>query len=169
MKLYMFECGTLKSQKHLFTMGRGIGEPFDVPVPFFLIEHEKGKVLYDTGNALEVARDKVKHWGAAVVGAYDPIMTEDQYVVNQLKKVGVKPEEITHVIFSHLHLDHAGGCGGSPMPSTSSSEPRCCTPTYLTSIRRGPTSGPTLPSPTSIGTCWRATRKTSMTSSAMAS
>jgi len=114
MKLYMFECGILKSQKHLFTMGRGIGEPFDVPVPFFLIEHDKGKVLYDTGNALEVAKDKVKHWGEAVVAAYDPIMTEDQYVVNQLAKVGVKPKDITHVIFSHLHLDHAGGCGEFP-------------------------------------------------------
>ncbi len=114
MKLYMFQCGILKSQKHLFTMGRGVGVPFDVPVPFYLIEHEKGKVLFDTGNALEVARDKIKHWGAAVVAAYDPVMREDEYVVNQLAKLGVKPEDITHVIFSHLHLDHAGGCGAFP-------------------------------------------------------
>jgi N-acyl homoserine lactone hydrolase len=114
MKLYMFQCGILKSQKHLFTMGRGVGEPFDVPVPFFLIEHPKGKVLYDTGNARQVAIDKVKHWGAGTCAAYDPIMTEDQYVVNQLATLGVKPEDITHVVFSHLHLDHAGGCGDFP-------------------------------------------------------
>lgn len=114
MKLYMFECGILKTQKHLITMGLGLGEPFDIPVPFFLIEHEKGKVLYDTGNALEVAKDKIKHWGEGVVAAYDPVMTEDQYVVNQLATIGVKPEDITHVIFSHLHLDHAGGCGEFP-------------------------------------------------------
>jgi N-acyl homoserine lactone hydrolase len=114
MKLYMFECGILKSQKQYFTAGRGVGQPFDVPVPFFLIEHDNAKVLYDTGNALEVARDKVKHWGAGVVAAYDPIMTEDQWVVNQLAKLGVQPEDITHVVFSHLHLDHAGGCGQFP-------------------------------------------------------
>lgn len=113
MKLYFFECGILKSQKHYFTMGRGLGEPFDVPVPFFLIEHPRGYVLYDTGNALEVARDKHKHWGG-VIAAYDPVMTEDQWVVNQIKTVGVKPEQIEWVILSHLHLDHAGGVGLFP-------------------------------------------------------
>jgi len=111
MKLYMFQCGVIKTQKHLITMGRGIGQPFSVPVPFFLITHPKGNVLFDTGNALAVARDKVKHWGAKVVETSDPIMNEDDYVVAQLAKIGVKASEITHVIFSHLHLDHAGGTG----------------------------------------------------------
>lgn len=114
MKLYLFQCGLLNSQKHLFTMNRGLGEPFVVPVPFFLIEHPKGKVLFDTGNALGVAQDKNRHWGAGVIEAYDPIMTEDDYVVNQLSRLGVATEEITHVIFSHLHLDHAGGAGAFP-------------------------------------------------------
>lgn len=61
MELYFFECGILKSQKQYFTAGRGLLEPFDVPVPFFLIKHPQGNVLYDTGNALEVAIDKHKH------------------------------------------------------------------------------------------------------------
>jgi len=114
MKLYLFQCGTLKTQKHLITMGRGLGEPFEVPVPFFLIEHSNGMVLFDTGNALGVAQDKARHWGTAVLAAYDPVMTEDDYVVNQLARLGVAPKDITHVIFSHLHLDHAGGTGAFP-------------------------------------------------------
>jgi len=113
MKLYFFECGILKSQKHYFTAGRGLLEPFDVPVPAFLIEHPRGYVLYDTGNALEVTIDKKKHWGA-IVAAYDPVMTEDQWIVNQVKRVGVQPEDIKYVIMSHLHLDHAGGVGHFP-------------------------------------------------------
>jgi len=36
MKLYFFEAGILKSFKQYFTLGLGIGEPFDVPVPFFI-------------------------------------------------------------------------------------------------------------------------------------
>ncbi|MGR8998261.1 MAG: MBL fold metallo-hydrolase, partial [Gammaproteobacteria bacterium] len=92
-------------------MGRGIGQPFTVPVPFFLIEHPRGKVLFDTGNALAVAVDKVKHWGQAIIDAYDPIMTVDDYVVNQLQRIGIDADEITHVVLSHLHLDHAGGVG----------------------------------------------------------
>ncbi|MFZ7102536.1 MAG: N-acyl homoserine lactonase family protein [Peptococcaceae bacterium] len=113
MKLYGFESGVLKSQKQYFTAGRGVGQPFNVPVPFFLIEHPGGYVLFDTGNALEVTQDKHKHWGDAVA-AYDPVMTEEQWVVNAIKKIGVGPEDIKYVILSHLHLDHAGGVGHFP-------------------------------------------------------
>jgi len=114
MRLYLFQCGTLKSQKHYFTLGRGVGEPFEVPVPFFLIDHPRGKVLFDTGNALAVSNDKIEHWGPGVCTAYDPVMTADDYCVHQIRKLGIEPEEISHVIFSHLHLDHAGGTGAFP-------------------------------------------------------
>lgn len=113
MKLYFFECGTLESQKHLFTFGRGFGEPFFVPVPFFLIEHPKGKILFDTGNALNVAINPEAHWGDATK-AYYPRMNEEDYIINQLSKIGIEPKEISYVVLSHLHLDHAGGVGQFP-------------------------------------------------------
>jgi N-acyl homoserine lactone hydrolase len=113
MKLYFFEAGILKSQKQYFTLGLGVGEPFDVPVPFLLIDHPKGKVLFDTGNAFEIIHNKEEHWGG-ILGAYDPVMTEDQWCVNAIKKVGVEPEDIKYVILSHLHLDHAGCVGHFP-------------------------------------------------------
>jgi len=113
MKLYFFEAGVLKSQKQYFTLGLDIGKSFDVPVPFLLIDHPKGKVLFDTGNAFEVIHEKKKHWGG-MLAAYDPVMTEEQWCVNAIKKVGVQPEEIKYVLLSHLHLDHAGGVGHFP-------------------------------------------------------
>lgn len=113
MKLYFFECGTLESQKHFFTFGRGTGEPFTVPVPFFLIDHPKGKVLFDTGNALNVAADPEKHWGD-VVRIYYPKMHPEQFVTHQLQHIGIEPEAIDYVVLSHLHLDHAGGVGYFP-------------------------------------------------------
>jgi len=109
-KLYFFECGTLKSQKHFFTLNKGIGEPFEVPVPFFLIQHNGKNILFDTGNALEAAKNPEKHWGE-IIAAYYPVMSEEQYVVNQLKSMSIEPEDINYVILSHLHLDHAGGVG----------------------------------------------------------
>jgi len=113
MKLYLFEAGILKSQKQYFTLGRGVGEPFDVPVPFLLIDHPKGKVLFDTGNAYETINNKEEHWGG-ILAAYDPIMTEEQWCVKAIQKVGVQPEDIKYVILSHLHLDHAGCVGRFP-------------------------------------------------------
>lgn len=113
MKVYFFQSGILKSQKQYFTAGRGVGESFHVPVPFFLIDHPQGFVLYDTGCAYETIHNKHEHWGD-VVAAYDPVLTEEEWVVNAIQKVGVKAEDIKYVIQSHLHLDHAGGVGHFP-------------------------------------------------------
>jgi glyoxylase-like metal-dependent hydrolase (beta-lactamase superfamily II) len=35
--------------------------------------------------------------------------SEDQLLVNQLAKVGVKPSDVKTVLLSHMHCDHAGG------------------------------------------------------------
>jgi len=113
MKLYLFETGILKSQKQFFTHSLGVGEEFNVPVPFLLIEHPKGIVLFDTGCALEVVDNKKEHWGE-ILTAYDPIMSKDAWCANAISKAGYKPEDVNYVILSHLHLDHAGGVGQFP-------------------------------------------------------
>lgn len=113
MRLFFFQAGILKSQKHFFTHGRDVGRPFDVPVPFILIDHPKGKVLFDTGNAFEVIHNQVEHWGEALQIS-EPVMGEDQWCVKAIQKVGVQPEDVKYVILSHLHLDHAGGVGHFP-------------------------------------------------------
>lgn len=113
MKLYAFGAGILKSKKEYFTAGSGVGEDFDVPVPFFLIDHPDGYVLFDTGNALECVNNKEEHWGA-IIAAYDVHMKEEEFCANAIQSVGVMPKDIKYVIQSHLHLDHAGGTGCFP-------------------------------------------------------
>src|SRR5918997_984126 len=110
LRLYFFECGSLKTQVQFIKMNQGLGDPYEIPVPFFLITHPRGNVLYDGGNALEVAQDPRGHWDA-VVDAYDPVMTEDDFVVNQLQGMDVDPASVRYVIQSHLHLDHSGAIG----------------------------------------------------------
>src|SRR6266481_8936180 len=65
-RLYFFECGTLKCKVHDIKMNQGFNEPCEIPVPWFLIEHPKGNVVIDGGNAIEVAYDSRERWGAAV-------------------------------------------------------------------------------------------------------
>jgi N-acyl homoserine lactone hydrolase len=113
MKVYFFNCGVLKSYRWLFVANGG-DSPFDVPVPFFLIKHEKGNVLFDTGNNYRALHEKYEYWGKDLVDMVDPDFTEDQYAPNAIKKVGVNPEDIDFVILSHLHHDHAGACTAFP-------------------------------------------------------
>jgi len=112
-QLYLFASGVLESQKHYFTLGRGKGEPFNVPVPFYLVRHAQGTVLLDTGNSEKICSHPREHWGDAV-DAYYPRMKHSEYVVSQLATLGVRPEEITHILLSHMHLDHAGGIHSFP-------------------------------------------------------
>lgn len=102
MKLYLFQCGTIRTKKHLLTGGPVTDELFEVPVPFFLIVHPRGNVLFDTGQPLSAIAE-------AATGDYIPVMTDADYVAMQLGKVGLNPGDISHIVLSHRHGDHAGG------------------------------------------------------------
>lgn len=41
-------------------------------------------------------------------------MTEEQHCVAQLRKLGVTPESLGHVVQTHLHIDHTGALGHFP-------------------------------------------------------
>jgi N-acyl homoserine lactone hydrolase len=106
-RLYMFECGHLKTQTQFIKMNQGMGEEYTVPVPWFVITHPKGNVVIDGGNAAEVATDPAGHWGD-VAQVYEPLMGEDDACVPALEAAGIDPAGVKYVLQSHLHLDHTG-------------------------------------------------------------
>ena len=112
MKLYFFQGGTLRSDKGLFTLGAS--GKFHVPVQYFLIEHDQGLVLFDSGTNIKIIRDALGTVGQVMFDAYKPDLSEEDFVLNNLKKAGVSPEDIKYVVCSHLHFDHSGGIGLFP-------------------------------------------------------
>jgi glyoxylase-like metal-dependent hydrolase (beta-lactamase superfamily II) len=106
-RLYMFECGTLKCHVENIKMNQGLGEEYEIPVPWYLITHPKGNVVIDGGNAAACATDPVGHWGATT-DVYYPEMTEEQACVPALKNAGFDPADVKFIVQSHLHLDHTG-------------------------------------------------------------
>ena len=70
----MFECGTLKCHVENIKMNQGLGEEYEIPVPWFLVEHPRGLVVIDGGNAAQCADDPVGHWGG-ISDVYWPEMT----------------------------------------------------------------------------------------------
>jgi glyoxylase-like metal-dependent hydrolase (beta-lactamase superfamily II) len=65
-----------------------------------LVQWDNKKLLIDTGNG-----NKFNDKFAKI---YD-IDKEKSNIENALNKIGIKPDEITDVILTHLHFDHAGG------------------------------------------------------------
>jgi len=106
------QCGVLYSDKGVFVAGSG-GTKFDVPVPYFLIEHEKGYVLFDSGHNQTTVNDP-ETLNKVIWDSFRPAEFGEGYVLDALKKSGIKPEEIVYHVCSHLHFDHAGGIGLFP-------------------------------------------------------
>lgn len=107
MKMYFFNVGSIKLDKGYITAGRDMGKPLEVPVPAFLITHPKGNVLFDTGMSRDVIDKADQRWGL-VAKVFIPVEKKGQDIVSQLAKIGLKPDDISIVVNSHLHLDHAG-------------------------------------------------------------
>ena len=85
------------------------GAPNDlvtVPSPAYLIEHQKGLVLFDTGCHPEVATNP-KYWGP-IADAIKVTYPKEVLLDRQIQGLGYKMSDIKYVVISHLHLDHTG-------------------------------------------------------------
>jgi glyoxylase-like metal-dependent hydrolase (beta-lactamase superfamily II) len=69
-----------------------------------LIEHKSGLILIDTGAGNKETEKFYDIYGIENKGTQGPTALEDG-----LAQLGIKPADITLVINSHLHFDHAGG------------------------------------------------------------
>jgi len=75
---------------------------------------EGRRVLVDTGTG--------NQWSPKESGLFDVATGEEPGVVTALRARGIEAEEITDVVLTHLHFDHAGGVtrrgsGGAPVPT----------------------------------------------------
>ena len=109
-RLYMFECGTLRCHVENIKLNQGLGEEYEIPVPWFLVTHPRGNVVIDGGNAAECAIDAYGHWGA-ISDVYRPAMTPEQACAPALRDAGFDPADVAYILQSHLHLDHTGAIG----------------------------------------------------------
>ena len=89
-----------------------------LPISVFLIEHEKGLVLFDTGIDPAIVSDPgyisqaigrflLKRIFRFEVGPQDKLG-------HKLKTLGFDPSKIRTAIISHLHFDHIGGLADIP-------------------------------------------------------
>lgn len=78
-----------------------------LPIPSWLIEHPDGLVLFDTGLHAELQTDTTRLGRSGQV--FKPDFTPGEELSARLEAAGIRPSDITHIVFSHLHFDHSGG------------------------------------------------------------
>jgi len=97
-KLYVFDCGTLKSGNPDVLLARGVTTT-DMSVTAYLIVHPRGTLLWDTG----VIPDELVQPG----GTTEARATVHKTLRSQLAEIGYKPTDITYLALSHNHYDHS--------------------------------------------------------------
>ncbi len=105
-RLYLFDGGTVHLPERNHILGGG-EQRITTPIMYAVLTHPRGNVVFDGGNAPEVAVDPRRHWGR-ITEMSDVVMTPEQALLPGLERIGVTPESIRWVVQSHLHNDHSG-------------------------------------------------------------
>ncbi len=81
----------------------------------FLLQHpEAGPVLVDTGYSTRFFAE-TRFFPNRLYGAITPVtLTDPEGIAGQIRRLGVSPEEVHHLIITHFHADHIGGLRDFP-------------------------------------------------------
>ena len=105
-RLWALEGGVLHDDRSKLVVGES--GPVTVPSPCFLIEHDRGLVLMDTGLVPAAVDDPRAVYGD-MADELRISLTREQCVDSQIEALGFALSDVKHVIMSHLHWDHTGG------------------------------------------------------------
>ncbi|WP_422082631.1 N-acyl homoserine lactonase family protein [Ulvibacterium sp.] len=105
-KLYVFDGGTVQVNKlGLFSQdGTYEGQSTEFADAFYVISHPDGNLMWDAGlpeNLVGLKEPYTSPDGAFTVSRKDS-------VINQLKSIGLTPEDFKYIALSHTHFDHSG-------------------------------------------------------------
>lgn len=102
-KLYVFDCGYLATHDiTAFGLSNDETDVRELFVPCYLIEHSKGRMLWDGGLPLAIAGRGMQQ---------DPSGFSMEYkrsIVDQLADMSIGLADIDLMAFSHFHWDHVG-------------------------------------------------------------
>lgn len=109
-RLFVLLCGFEILPKTISTKGVGGRFILSEPVCAYLLDTEEGWVLLDTGmdptKIVDPHKAKI-YYGDR--GMTPPVIRADHDLAAQFRAIGIGFGDVSRVILSHMHLDHAGG------------------------------------------------------------
>src|SRR5919198_648156 len=115
LELFLFRTGAVDIARSAFAPwldGASREERVTAPVWSALLRTPDGNILFDTGlHPVHVARPDATFGPQSGLSV---VMKEDDAIVARLSALGVQPDDVSIVVNSHLHFDHAGNNGAFP-------------------------------------------------------
>ncbi|WP_448548449.1 N-acyl homoserine lactonase family protein [Thalassotalea fusca] len=104
LRLYALNCGTIdvSDMRDLSDNGQYDGESVSLVNPCFLIRHEKGDLIWDTGHIDSLAESS----NGQISGVWHSKMQVK--LEQQLAQLQLEPKDIEYLALSHIHPDHSG-------------------------------------------------------------
>jgi N-acyl homoserine lactone hydrolase len=103
LRLYVFDCGVIRLETvELFSIADEETDVRDLSVPCYVVEHEKGRLLWDGG--LPSGYADVEGWQ----GQEGMQFRLDETFAKQIAGIGLSMSSFDYVVFSHMHFDHVG-------------------------------------------------------------
>jgi len=115
MRVHHINCGTMCPYGgHLFDgESPGYG-PARLSCHCLLIEAGNELVLVDTGLGTRDVRDPGRRIPGFFLGMCRPRFDPQETAIAQIRRLGFNPEDVRHVVMTHLDFDHAGGLDDFP-------------------------------------------------------
>ena len=114
MRVHHLNCATLCPVSARLVNGvGGLFSSANIICHCLLIETNNGLILIDTGLG---THDLAHPGGLGFIfrKIIRPQLSMDETAVQQVRKLGYRPEDVRHIILTHLDLDHAGGLSDFP-------------------------------------------------------
>jgi N-acyl homoserine lactone hydrolase len=108
MRVWILPVGRFDILPAVLTPGDSSRTRLDIPVYAYLLDLGSTLMLFDTGCSHQLASSPRDILGDEVE-ALTPRMGPADHIRAQLAQIGFKPDDVSLVVNSHLHFDHAGG------------------------------------------------------------
>jgi glyoxylase-like metal-dependent hydrolase (beta-lactamase superfamily II) len=114
MRIHHLNCGTCCPAGGRLFDGTTDGPLGHLVCHCLLIETNDGLVLVDTGFGTKDVDHPRQRLSPFFLTLNNPQLREQETAIAQVRKLGFRPEDVRHIVITHLDFDHAGGIEDFP-------------------------------------------------------
>jgi glyoxylase-like metal-dependent hydrolase (beta-lactamase superfamily II) len=114
MRVHHLNCGTFCPVGGRLMDGISHGLTGRLVCHCLLLETERGLVLVDTGLGLRDVREPYPRLSRLYANLLNIQLDPERTALRQIERLGFRPEDVRHIVLTHLDFDHAGGLEDFP-------------------------------------------------------